>query len=110
MIKYTVVNGTSYNVKTPVGVVKVLEMERTSGGRITIDLGDTKTGRSWEEHYDISGYVGRSMGPQKVPILLYNSRSLGGGEILTSNIVAIYISRGKKLLYSHPTYKTTKKY
>ena len=85
-------------------VVSVLEAARQSGSRIRVFYGDVATGRDWHEEWNTMGYVGRSMGTQKVYILLNNSRSLGGGAILTSNIVRITID--KRDVYRHPTYHT----
>ena len=42
------------------------------------------------------------MGPVRVPLLIHNSRSTGGGELLTHCIVRI--TAGPVVLYSHPTY------
>jgi hypothetical protein len=111
---YKLVNGTSYHEQTPEAVCNVLENARASKTRIRIDLGftDPKTlregkqlGESWGEIYDVTGYVSRSMGPTKVPILLHNSRSMGGGAMLDHRIVQIKESKGGRVLYQHPTYK-----
>ena len=98
-VEYTKVNGTSYNIETNEEVIKVLEQCRKDKTRIVLDYGDPKTGESWGETFDIIGYVGRSMGSVKVPLLLYNNRSVGGGEILTHRIIGIKTSNGKKELY-----------
>jgi hypothetical protein len=103
--KYNIVNGTAYDKKTPQAVIDVLEAARQSGQRITLDLGDPNTGKSWGERYDITGRVGRSTGQIKIPILVHNSRSMGGGGILTANIIAIKTSSGNKFLYKHPKYQ-----
>ena len=81
------VNKTFYHNDTNSDVIKVLEQVRQDHTRIQLDLGDAKTGRDWNEVHDITGYVGRSMGPKKIPILVYNSRSFGGGAILDHCIV-----------------------
>lgn len=100
------INGTEYDAKTPDRVISILERYRQnkSLGRIELDYGDTETGRSWGEVYDITGYVGRSTGKYKVPLLIYNSRSIGGGSILDHCIIRIREARGKKVLYQHPKY------
>jgi hypothetical protein len=67
--------------------------------RIIVDYGDIKTGKSWGETYDVSGYVGRSTGSIKVPLLVHNSRSLGGGAMLDHCILTVKTSAGKQLLY-----------
>jgi len=98
-------NGTWYNDETPCRVIQILEQCRANHTRIILDYGDAQTGKSWGDRYGICGYVGRSMGPQKIPILLFNNRSSGGGGILTHCIVSIKTSAGKRVLYQHPTYQ-----
>jgi hypothetical protein len=101
---HVVVNGTSYHEKTPETVIRVLENARLSRQRVHISLGDTTTGRDWLEEFETHGYVGRSMGPIKVPLLVANRRSLGGVSILTHCIVRIRESAGGRVLYQHPMY------
>lgn len=111
MNKYNIVDGTYYRVNTPIGVIMALEMARKIHRRIVVDYGNPKTGASWEEHYNILGYVGRSTGDIHIPLLVYNLRSLGGDAIPDDHIVAIYYAGGgKQKLYSHPNYSTTKKH
>ena len=82
--EYKVVNGTSYHINTHSTIVDILERARQNRTRIILDYGDTETGQSWGERFDICGYVGRSTGQSKIPLLVYNSRSLDGGEYLRS--------------------------
>jgi hypothetical protein len=98
------INGTSYHDKTPDAVIRVLENARTKRTRLHISLGDTETGLDWIEEFETHGYIGRSLGPVKVPLLVANRRSLGGGAILDHCIVRIRTSSGGRLLYSHPKY------
>jgi len=97
--KYKEVNGTSYHSETNDKVISVLENCRRNNIRIILDYGDTKTGKSWNEVYDITGRISRSTGTNKIPILLHNSRSRGGCGILDHCIIGIKESRGKRLLY-----------
>lgn len=97
--EYCVVNGTSYHKETSNEVIKILEICRENNTRIVLDYGDTKTGKSWNEKYDVTGRIGRSTGNIKIPILLYNSRSIGGGAILDHCIIGIKTSIGKVPLY-----------
>ena len=97
--KYKLVNGTSYDKRTDDELIRNLEHCRMNNIRVVLDYGDTKTGSSWNERYDITGRVGRSSGQIKVPILLHNKRSHGGGSILTHCIIGIKRSKGKDTLY-----------
>ena len=104
MSEYQVVNGTSFHVATPAAVVQVLERARQNRTRIHVSFGDTANGLDWLEEFDAHGYVGRSMGPVKVPLLVANRRSTGGGAILDHCIVRIRESAGGRILYRHPDY------
>lgn len=101
----TVVKGTSYDADTPDAVIEVLERVRASGDRITIVYGDTETGEPWQDRPE-SGYVGRSSGTLKVPILLYSSRSIDGMAVSNGNILEIRYSNKKNggVLYKHPKF------
>ena len=98
--EYKIVNGTAYYAETNDEVINVLEKVRKNATRIIIDYGDPKTGKSWNETFDTTGYVGRSCGSVKIPILLYNNRSMGGTGMLTHCIIGIKTSKGKRVLYS----------
>ena len=99
--RYKVSNGTFYPANIPSKLVEVLENCRINKTRIVIDYGDTVSGISWNEVNDITGYIGRTTGENKAPILVYNSRSLGGITIMCGNILTIRESKGKKLIYSY---------
>ncbi len=103
--KYKVVNGTSYHIGTSDEIIKILERMREQHVRLLLDYGDTETGQSWGEVHDVAGYIGRSLGPTKIPLLIYNERSQGGGGILDDCIVQILTSRDRRVIYKHPTYK-----
>lgn len=92
-------SGTAYSLDTPDDLVLILERLRETQQRIILDYGDVKTGKSWGEEYDIAGRIGRSNGQFKIPILLYSSRSWGGGAILTDCILGIKASAGKQQIY-----------
>lgn len=96
------VNGTTYNDQTPDAVISVLEHSRNTRERLRLFLG-YETGESWNEEWGVTGFVGRSTGLEKIPILLHNSRSSGGGRILDHCIVAIKSKRG--WLYQHKGFK-----
>jgi hypothetical protein len=48
----------------------VLEKARLNRTRLHISLGDVATGRDWLEEFECFGFIGRSMGPTKVPLIL----------------------------------------
>ena len=98
-IKYKVWNGTYYHEDTPNELVLLLDRLRETQERIIIDYGNIKTGKSWEETLDITGRVGRSNGSIKIPLLIHNKRSLGGGSLLDNCILNIKTSLGKRNLY-----------
>jgi hypothetical protein len=109
-IHYKIVDGTAYHEETPDQVVRLLESALKSfrGTRLRFCFGDTKTGRDWEEKYDVCGYIGRSSGDIKIPLLINQSASTGGGAILDHCIVRIE-SKGQNdksytEVYRHPKY------
>lgn len=100
---YKVVGGISFHPETPDEVCQILS--RHCGGRYTrvrIFLGDTKTGKDWLEVWDTIGFIGRSMGINKIPLMIKRIDSMGGGAILDDCIVKITID--KKVVYQHPKY------
>lgn len=92
-------NGTTYHDETPETLINVLETCRNHRIRVVLDYGDTETGKSWGDIYDVTGYIGRSTGTKKIPILVFNSRSLGGGAILDHCILSVKTSKGKRVLW-----------
>lgn len=107
--KYKEVNGTFYDERTSGKIIEVLENAGQNNTRIMLEYGDVETGKGWGDTYDVTGYIGRSMGPIKIPILVHNARSSGGGGILDHCIVNIVTAKGKANLYSHPSYMTGRK-
>lgn len=57
--------------------------------RVRVWYGDTQTGRSWNEEFQTKGYIGRSTGNLKVPLIVSNSRSFGGGALSVGCLVRI---------------------
>ena len=101
---YKVINGTHYDLYTSNKLVILLEDIRQSQTRVRFHWGNADTGLDWGDCHDVEGRIGRSTGPIKIPILLYNSRSVGGSAILTNCIVKIVETKGKRILYQHPYY------
>jgi len=103
-----IVNGTHYADDTSQDVIDVLERARANEWRIRIHYGNTYTGCDWNEDYDVTGRLSRSMGPVKVPILLYRKTAICGPAILDHCIVRIRLANKQKAkgedLYAHPRY------
>jgi hypothetical protein len=96
--------GTWYDNTTPTEVIRVLEYSRKNDIRIRIFQGDRDTGRDWLCEWDVAGRVGRSTGPMQIPLLIHNSRSMGGGHIMDHCIIKITYALGGELLYKQANY------
>jgi len=102
-IKYQKIdNDTCYHVDTNDSVINNLEAAKSSQARIRVFYGDTKTGLDWNEEHDVLGYIGQSTGNIKIPLLVNNSRSLGGPALLDHCIVKIML--GHTVTYQHEKY------
>ena len=102
------INGTWYHDETPVEVANILEACRLYNKRIKFRYGcitGPDAGKDWGDSMDQCGYISRSCGQYRVPIVLYNKRSDGGPHILDHKIVKIQESRGGKVLYQHLMYQ-----
>lgn len=103
-----VVNGTHYDPSCPDSVIRIIEDARLTGTRLRFHWGDAATGEDWCDIYDVTGTVGLSTGPCRVPLLIHNRRSLGGPVISTGSIVKItYTTKPYTWLYKHPNYHVT---
>lgn len=96
-------SGTYYHDTTPRPVIDALENARNTGARVRLFLGDRETGKDWNEENDVTGFIGRSSGPIKIPLLLRTKSSSGGGSILCDCIVRLLVN-GREV-YRHPKYK-----
>lgn len=85
-------SGTFYRLETPLALIAVLEHAREYRYRIAV----VYEGDSVPEF----GRVGRSTGSLKVPLLVHNARSYGGGEICTRIVQEVRTAVGGHLLYS----------
>jgi hypothetical protein len=101
------VNGTTYHPDTKPEIIALLEKCRMHRMRVRFRYGDDD-GQDWGDTCDMEGYIGRSCGQYKVPLVIYNSRTIGGPAILTARIVRIETTKGKRVLYQHPAYKPPK--
>jgi hypothetical protein len=100
-----ILNGTTY--KAPLTLAEAIERCRQSKKCFRFHLGDATTGRAWGDVDE--GYVGRSMGPIKIPLVIANRRSLGGPGLLDHCVVRIEFANKKDggVVYQHPTYTPT---
>ena len=101
--------GMQWDARTSDAVIDVLEKARRNRTRVHISLGDTEPsakalGHDWLEENDTRGYIGRSTGSIKVPLLINNKRSIGGPALLDHCIVRIRASSGGRVLWQHPNY------
>ena len=91
----TTKSATTFHQETPLRVRKILEQARVQGTVLRLFYGD-QNGRDWGEENDVCGYVGRSTGSIRVPLLLEPLRdddvlisAPGGAPILDHCIVRI---------------------
>ena len=94
----------TFNNETNNEVKECIEYCYNSNNRIRIWYGDTKTGVSWMDEYDVVGTVGRSSGQAKIPLLINNCRSSGGGGILCHCIIRIDVINSRRTIYEHPLF------
>lgn len=86
---------------------------RSSADVLRIFLGDPTTGRDWCEEYDVVGYIGRSTGSIKVPLLIEPLRNEygeltgadGGGAVSSGSIIRIINVSKNTELYRHKNYQ-----
>ena len=103
--KYRIFNGTAYSINIDEKCMKVLDKLIKNGRRVRLFLGDPNTGNDWCERFDVLGYIGRSTGEYKIPLLIAKSNSMGGPGILDGNILKIVDTRTKEVLYQNDKYK-----
>lgn len=85
------------------GVIDALYRAYVNRTRVRLFYGHDN-GKSWHKENDVEGYVGMTTG-LPTPILVYNERSYGGGEILTDCIVKIVAAASPHTTYyTHPQF------
>ena len=87
--RYKNVYGFYFHHETNDKVIDLLVNAYTGGSRIRLYYGDVKTGKCWMDEYDMSGTIGRSTGRIKIPLIINNSRSLGGPGLLEHCIIGV---------------------
>lgn len=95
---------TYFDPGTAAELAQTLESCRKSGNKVRLVLGDTTTGESWLDEYDVVGTIGRSTGLLKVPLLIEDGED-GGGAILTAFVLCIIDWRTGRTRYRHPAYQ-----
>jgi len=103
--KKVVSSGACYYPETPDEVIEVMERLWHRDTRIQIFYGNRETGADWNEEHDTIGRIGRSTGTFKIPLLIHNTRSLGGGSILTHCILKIIDTKTKEIYYQASNYQ-----
>ncbi len=107
-IAYKIVDGTCYDSRTSDEVIRAIEYAYKKKLKIKFHYGHSD-GRDWHEENDCRGYIGRSTGKYKIPLILASKNSHGGPGILDHCIVRIIVSgKNVKVLYEHPNYKSKK--
>lgn len=94
---------TWFDQETPVEVRRVLERYRKSRDLLRIFYGNTETGRDWMEENEMKGFVGRSTGIFKVPLMVEEGEP-GGTAMLDHCIVRMQDGMTGRELYRHPSY------
>ncbi len=103
VIKYArLPSGTCYHQETPDQVIRLLEKLQNSGAEVRIYYGDTQTGQSWHDEFDVVGRIGRSTGSIKIPLLVPKD-DCGGPGLLDHCIIRIDSREGT--LYQHKKFR-----
>jgi hypothetical protein len=97
-------DGTHYSAEYPDKLIDNLQQYRENGTRLRFESGDMKTGQSWGDRE--SGRIGRSTGTIKIPLVVHNERSMGGGAL--GSIVKVTEAKGGREVWTHSAYKEPK--
>lgn len=96
-------NGLTFSENTPKKVMEICS-NANRNKRFRFWYGDKETGKSWNEENDICGYIGRSTGTKKIPLLINKKTSSGGGALLCDCIVKIVDISTKTTIYQHENF------
>ena len=103
VIKYArVTSGTCYHQETSDQVIRLLEKLQNNGIEVRIFYGDTQTGQSWHDEFEVVGRIGRSTGSIKIPLLVPKG-DCGGPGLLDHCIIRIDSREGT--LYQHKKFR-----
>lgn len=103
VIKYArLPSGTCYHQETPDQVMRLLEKLQKERTEVKIYYGDTQTGQSWHDEFDVVGRIGRSTGSIKIPLLVPEG-DCGGPGLLDHCIIRIDSRKGT--LYQHKKFR-----
>lgn len=91
----------TYPEKMPEPVQKILADAHKYNMKLRIFYGDLKTGAAWPEEHDVMGTIGCSTGPQKVPLIIASSQTVGGSPVMYP---VVAICSHTHWLYKHPTF------
>lgn len=72
--------------------------------RIRVWYGDRKTGHSWYEDFETTGYIGKSCGKFNVPLIISNSRSFGGGALSVGSLIRVDDIKTHETLWKVPNF------
>lgn len=98
-------NGMYFDKRAPLTVKDIIVRHlEFRGKRLRFWYGDSKTGESWDEENDVTGYIGKSTGTKPIPLLIQRRNSMGGGALMTGCIVKIVDTKTHDVLYKHPTF------
>jgi hypothetical protein len=95
---------TYFDPATDPRAARVLEDSRKRERKVRLILGNTDTGESWLDEYDVVGRIGRSTGQLKVPLLIEPGAD-GGPAILTACLLAIVDWDSGKFLFRHASFR-----
>lgn len=99
-------NGWSWDSRTAEAVKEIVRYAHRHGTRINVTYADENKWPIIGLNSQLNeGYVGLTMGPNRVPMLIRDTRCRGGNPIWDWKIVKIRASRGKRVLYVDPDYQ-----